>query len=156
VHPPAPKLDEEQHVQCLQPHRLDRKKVTRENARSLVTEEHPPADSTPGAGPARARGGPGVSGSRWPTLEGRASPVPLELSCAVGTPMPHENGIGWTCAERPANVGTDWYRESALNLTWELSVPRIVAPEHAEQTRDDEAPPGGRCATTRGGGAWRP
>src|SRR5262249_49347037 len=25
-----------------------------------------------------ARGGPGVSGSRWPTLEGRASPVPPE------------------------------------------------------------------------------
>jgi hypothetical protein len=38
---------------------------------------------------------------------------------------------------------TVWYCESAQNLTWELSAPRIVAFEHAEQTRDRDASPGG-------------
>jgi hypothetical protein len=35
-----------------------------------------------------------------------------------------------------------WYRESATKLTWELSGPRIVAVEHAEQSRDQDAPGG--------------
>jgi hypothetical protein len=39
-------------------------------------------------------------------------------------------------------VGRIWYRESANNLTWEPSAPRIAAVEHAEQSRANEAPPG--------------
>jgi hypothetical protein len=42
-----------------------------------------------------------------------------------------------TMAERraPGIVESTWYHESAKNLTWEPSAPRIVAPEHAEQIR---------------------
>ena len=50
----------------------------------------------------------------------------------------------------PGNVGPLWYRESANNLTWELSAPRLVAIEHAEQSRANEAPPG--AGDTTGGG----
>jgi hypothetical protein len=51
--------------------------------------------------------------------------------------------VGYHCGRRPpGNVGTVWYRESVQNLTWELPAPRIVAFEHAEQTRDRDAPPG--------------
>jgi hypothetical protein len=52
----------------------------------------------------------------------------------------------------PGNVGTVWYRESGQNLTWELPAPRIVAFEHAEQTRDRDAPPGGGDTGSGGGG----
>src|SRR5262249_56330089 len=58
VNPPAPQFDEEQHVQRLQPHGLDGKEVTREDARGLLPEEQPPAASAlargrpkPGRGP---------------------------------------------------------------------------------------------------------
>ena len=50
----------------------------------------------------------------------------------------------------PGNVGPLWYCESANNLPWELSAPRIVALEHAEQSRANEAPPG--AGDTTGGG----
>ena len=36
VHPPAPQLDEEQDVERLEPHRLDRKEVTGQDARRLL------------------------------------------------------------------------------------------------------------------------
>jgi hypothetical protein len=68
VYPPVAQLDEEQHVQRLQPHRLDCKEVTREDAGGLLTEEHPPADSTP----ARGRPEP-VTAQECPDRGGRHS-----------------------------------------------------------------------------------
>src|SRR5215831_2183107 len=44
----------------------------------------------------------------------------------------------------PGTVEPMWYRESAKNLTWELSVPRIVALEHASKFGTTNAPPGAR------------
>jgi len=41
---------------------------------------------------------------------------------------------------RPEHVADVWYRESGPKLTWELPGPRIVAIEHAEQSRDQDAP----------------
>jgi hypothetical protein len=40
-------------------------------------------------------------------------------------------------AAGPADVAGPWYQRAHYNvsLTWELSVPRIVAFEHAEQLR---------------------
>src|SRR5262245_48696809 len=55
-------------------------------------------------------------------------------------------------APTSGHVAKVWYRESASKLTWELPGPRIVALEHAEQSRDQAAPAGGG-AHCRGGGA---
>src|SRR5262249_16811750 len=53
----------------------------------------------------------------------------------------------------PGNVGFVWYRESAPKLTWELPGPRIVAIEHAEQSRDQDAPVGAGAPSSYGGHA---
>ena len=45
-----------------------------------------------------------------------------------------------------------WYRESGPTLTWELPGPRIVAIEHAEQSREQDAS-AGAGAYRRGGAA---
>jgi hypothetical protein len=42
----------------------------------------------------------------------------------------------------PADVEKQWYRESVDKQTRELPVPRIVAFEHAEQSRGKDAPAG--------------
>jgi len=57
-------------------------------------------------------------------------------------PTPHhENARCLPRVERSNHVGGPyWYRESADKLTGELPVPRIVASEHAEQSRDADAP----------------
>src|SRR5262245_53955242 len=49
-------------------------------------------------------------------------------------------------------VADIWYRESEPKLTWELPGPRIVALEHAEQSRD-QAAPADAGAYRRGGAA---
>ena len=56
---------------------------------------------------------------RWPTLH-------------------DENSAIIPARRPPGNVGLVWYRESEPKLTRELPGPRIVAFEHAEQSRDEE------------------
>lgn len=51
------------------------------------------------------------------------------------------------------HVGPIWQRESALNLTWGLSAPRIDALEYAEQIRDRVKPL--RATATLAGGLKR-
>jgi len=60
---------------------------------------------------------------RWPTLHDENSAI-IRGRRALG------------------HVEVVWYRESATKLTWELPGPRIVAFEHAEQSRDQDAPAG--------------
>src|SRR2546422_4073712 len=55
-------------------------------------------------------------------------------------------------APTPEHVDEVWYHESAPKLTWELPGPRIVAIEHAEQSREQDAP-AGAGALRRGGAA---
>ena len=55
------------------------------------------------------------------------------------------------CAE-PGHVDGVWYLEAEPKLTWELPGPRIVAIEHAEQSREQDAP-AGAGAHRRGGDA---
>src|SRR5438132_308698 len=55
-------------------------------------------------------------------------------------------------APTPGHVDDVWYLESAPKLTWELPGPRIVAIEHAEQSREQDAP-AGAGALRRGGAA---
>src|SRR5262245_66522447 len=63
----------------------------------------------------------------------------------------HENGRCLPRVEGTNHVGGPyWYRESDDKLTGELPVPRIVAFEHAEQSRDADAP-----ACARRTLAWR-
>ena len=45
-------------------------------------------------------------------------------------------------APTPGHVDGVWYHESGPKLTWELPGPHIVAFEHAEQSRDYDAPAG--------------
>ena len=45
-------------------------------------------------------------------------------------------------APASGHVDDVWYRESEPKLTWELPGPRIVAIEHAEQSREHDAPAG--------------
>src|SRR6266545_8158234 len=59
-----------------------------------------------------------------------------------GSPVPHEKSATMAARRAPGDVGTLWYRESAINQTRELPAPCIVALEHAEQRRDEVAPPG--------------
>jgi hypothetical protein len=47
VHPPPAQLDEEQHVQRLQPHRLHGEEVTGDDARGLLAQECRPAHPAP-------------------------------------------------------------------------------------------------------------
>jgi hypothetical protein len=57
-----------------------------------------------------------------------------ESSWAVGPPTQHENQL--PSGDRGSgSVALSWYDESAMSLTRELSAPRIVAFEHAEQSR---------------------
>jgi hypothetical protein len=53
-------------------------------------------------------------------------------------------------ASTPGHVEGVWYRESEPKLTWEPPGPRIVALEHAEQSREQDAPAG--AGAHRGGG----
>ena len=55
-------------------------------------------------------------------------------------------------APTPEHVDGVWYHESEPKLTWELPGPRIVAIEHAEQSREQDAP-AGAGALRRGGAA---
>src|SRR5437899_6568627 len=55
-------------------------------------------------------------------------------------------------APTPEHVDDVWYHESEPKLTWELPGPRIVAIEHAEQRREQDAP-AGAGANRRGGDA---
>src|SRR5437879_8825957 len=55
-------------------------------------------------------------------------------------------------APTPGHVDDVWYLESAPKLTRELPGPRIVAIEHAEQSREQDAP-AGAGAHRRGGDA---
>src|SRR5256885_13992338 len=55
-------------------------------------------------------------------------------------------------APTPGHVDDVWYLESAPKLTRELPGPRIVAIEHAEQSRERDAP-AGAGAHRRGGDA---
>ena len=55
-------------------------------------------------------------------------------------------------APTPEHVDDVWYHESEPKLTWELPGPRIVALEHVEQSREQDAP-AGAGAHHRGGGA---
>jgi hypothetical protein len=43
-------------------------------------------------------------------------------------------------APTPERVDDVWYYESEPKLTWELPGPRIVAVEHVEQSREQDAP----------------
>ncbi len=69
----------------------------------------------------------------WPTLHNENSAI-----------IPARRALG--------HVEVVWYRESATKLTRELPGPRIVAVEHAEQSRDQDAP-AGAGAPSRGGDA---
>ena len=53
-------------------------------------------------------------------------------------------------APTSGHVDGIWYHESGPKLTWELPGPRIVASEHAEQSREQDAPAG--VGAHRGGG----
>src|SRR5215470_18042025 len=54
-------------------------------------------------------------------------------------------------APTPGHVDDVWYRESEPKVTRELPGPRIVAIEHAEQSREQDAPAG--AGAHRWGGA---
>src|SRR5262249_10109385 len=63
---------EEEYVERLEPHRLDRKEVTGQDAGRLLTEEHRPADHAP----ARGRSEP-VATQECPDRGGRTSKAEL-------------------------------------------------------------------------------
>jgi len=65
-------------------------------------------------------------------------------------PTPHNENSAIIPARRAlGHVELVWYRESATKLMWELPGPRIVAVEHAEHSRDQDAPAGAGAPSLR-------
>src|SRR5213083_645039 len=107
----------------------------------------------PGAGP----------GDRPRIVQGRSRIIPVSHHGPVAHPCIMKIGYHRPAAARATSIrlGTG---ESAVSLTWELSAPRIVAFEHAEQNRErgsssaprsdwwEEAQHGATTRTVRGAG----